>query len=350
MLKQLNADPMTIAIWSDATTCVDLGDVFCKAPPDKPNGFFEVKEGVMNDKIFELFKVKGSPEQIAGKIETFVEENGPKALRQLERVVRQRTLYNQVMDIVEKERGFDPRRKVEVIIGESRVALQTYDPELQDAIDAAAGKPILRCIDQCLWVYVDGDPEKSPQQKVEEFRAGVQTAAPQALLWIDQQFEGKLSFEAILLEANLETPEAIPLFLRQLKPETIRDVLLGRLMRSVFLFLDWKELTMIVKAQGGELEWSNFKEGRRQQAKPVAQRFLTIGGRVPRIRLENGNYIDGFSKLYRIYFDGISPSSIVAQYIEALHEPVPFSRENESDRESGPNHPSEANGLKSEGE
>jgi hypothetical protein len=26
LLKQLNADPMTIAIWSDATTCVDLGD------------------------------------------------------------------------------------------------------------------------------------------------------------------------------------------------------------------------------------------------------------------------------------------------------------------------------------
>jgi hypothetical protein len=297
----------------------------------------------MNDKIFELLKVKGSPEHIAGEIGTFVEENGPKALKQLERVLRQRTLYNQVMDIVEKDRGFDPRREAEVIIGESQVALQTYDEELQDAIDAADGKPVLRCIDQCLWVYVDGDPEKSLQQKIEGFRVGMQTSAPQALRWLGEQFEGKLSFEAILLEANLDTPEAIPLFLRQLKPETIRDVLIGRLMRSVFLFLDWKELTAIVKAQGAALEWSSFKEGRRQQAKPLAQRFLTIGGRVPRIRLETGNYIDGFSKLYRIYFDGIAPSSIVAQYIEALHEPVPLSPENESDRElSGPNDPTEA--------
>jgi len=181
-----------------------------------------------------------------------------------------------------------------VIIGESQVDLQTYDRELQDAIDAAVGKPILRCIDRCLWVYVDGNREKSPQQKIEEFRVAIRTAAPQALPWIDQQFEGKLSFEAVTLETNLEIPEAIPLFLRELKPETIRDVLLGHLMRSVFLFLDWKELTAMVKEQEAEMEWSSFKEGRRQQAKPFAQRLLTIGGRVPRIRFESGNYIEGF--------------------------------------------------------
>jgi hypothetical protein len=212
--------------------------------------------------------------------------------------------------------------------------LQTYDRELQDAIDAAVGKPLLRCIDRCLWVYVDGNREKAPQQKIEEFRAAIRTAAPQALPWIDQQFEGKLSFEAVTLETNLEIPEAIPLFLRELKPETIRDVLLGHLMRSVFLFLDWKELTAMVKEQGAEMEWSSFKEGRRQQAKPFAQRFLTIGGRVPRIRLESGNYIDGFSKLCRIYFDGITPSSIVAQYIEVLHEPLVLSPENDPDTDT----------------
>jgi hypothetical protein len=117
-------------------------------------------------------------------------------------------------------------------------------------------------------------------------------------------------------------------------------VLLGRLMNSVFLFLDWRELTAMVREQGAELAWSSFKEGRRQQAKPYAQRFLTIGGRVPRIRLENGNYIDGFSKLYRIYFDGITPGSIVAQYIEVLHEPAPFlSGDGADGQASGPNEP-----------
>jgi hypothetical protein len=34
LLEQLNADPMTIAVWTDATSCV-VGDIYCKAPPDK---------------------------------------------------------------------------------------------------------------------------------------------------------------------------------------------------------------------------------------------------------------------------------------------------------------------------
>lgn len=93
-------------------------------------------------------------------------------------------------------------------------------------------------------------------------------------------------------------------------------------MNSVFLFLDWRELTKTVEREGAELTWSSFKEGRRQQAKPAEQRFLTIGSRVPRIAVKDGNYIDGFSKLYRIYFDGITPRSIVAQYVESLHEPI----------------------------
>ena len=322
LLQQLNADPMTIAVWTDATTCVDVGDIYCKAPPGRPNGFMEVKEGVMSDKIFELIKVKGAPEYIAGEIDTFVEENGPKALKQLERFLRQRVRYNEVMDIVENERGFDSRREAEVVIGESHVALQTYDSQIQEAIDASTSEPVLRCADGCLWIYVDREPAKRTSQKIEEFREAVKAAAPEALPWIEEQFEGKLSFEAIPLEANIEIPEAIPLFLRELRTETIRDILLGGLMNSVFLFLDWRELTKIVETEGAELTWSSFKEGRRQQAKPAEQRFLTIGSRVPRISVKDGNYIDGFSKLYRIYFDGITPRSIVAQYVESLHEPI----------------------------
>jgi hypothetical protein len=154
---------------------------------------------------------------------------------------------------------------------------------------------------------------------------------------MDQQFDGKLSFEAISLEANLGTPEAIPLFLRQLKPETIRDVLLGRLMGSAFLFLDWKELTMIVKAQGAELEWSSFKEGRRQQAKPFAQRLLTIGGRVPRIRLEKEKLrrrvFEALPYLLRRHFSQLDRCSIHRGVARSRHI---FAREGIGQREPQP--------------
>ena len=124
--------------------------------------------------------------------------------------------------------------------------------------------------------------------------------------------------EAIPLEGNLYTPEVLPLFLRPLRAETIRDVLLGDLMDCVYMFLDWRELSAMVQEQGAELNWSSFKDGRREQAKPYGQRKLTIGERVPRFQTKDGRFIEGFSKIYRIYFDGITPSSIVAQYVEML--------------------------------
>lgn len=39
LFNNLNSDPMTIAIWSDATTCVDLGDIFCKSLSGSPAAF-----------------------------------------------------------------------------------------------------------------------------------------------------------------------------------------------------------------------------------------------------------------------------------------------------------------------
>jgi hypothetical protein len=321
LLENLNTNPQSIAIWTDATTCVDVGDIFCRAPSGEPNGFLEVKEGAMNDKILELLKAKGSPVEIAMHIDVFVQENGPKALKQLERVIRQRTRYNEVLDIVQYEKGYDSRRDAEVIIEESTVALESYDADLQTIIDQAGESPVLRSVDRCLWIYVDRNRAKSPAQKIEDFREALQKTVPDALPWIERNFEGKLPFEAIPLEGNLYTPEAVPLFLRPLRAETIRDVLLGNLMDSVYLFLDWRELGTMVQEQGAELVWSTFKQGRREQAKPYGQRMLTIGERVPRFQTADGHFVEGFSKIYRIYFDGFTPSSIIAQYVEILQAP-----------------------------
>jgi hypothetical protein len=325
LLNRLNSDPMTISIWSDATTCVDVGDIFCRSHSGKPSGFFEVKGGVMNDRILDLMQAKGTPDEIVTQIETFAATYGEKAVKQLERVVRQRHQYNQIMDIIEEDQGYDPRRGAEVAIEESSAQLHSYDQELEAILDTAYTEgPILRCIDRCLWVYVDRNQDKSPDQKVQEFQAALNQTSPDTLPWIEEHFAGKLPFQPVLLEENLDCPEAIPLFLRPLKAETIRDVLFDGLMHSVYLFLDYKALGEIVAEQGADLAWSTFKEGRTQQAKPKGQRLLTIGERVPRIQLPNGSYIRGFSKLYRVFFDGITPSSIVAQYIEMMtsHETV----------------------------
>jgi hypothetical protein len=320
-LENVNADPMTIAVWSDATTCVDLGDVVCRSFSGKLNGFLEVKEGVVNDRILELMAVKGTQEEIVDRIIAFAEEHGGRALKQLERVARQRQRYNQFMDILDEDHGFDPRRQAEVTLQESTIPIKHYDLELQEIIESSQAEVVLRCIDRCLWVYVDRDRLKSIENKIENFERSLTEARPASMRWFREFFGGKEPFAPVVVEANLSCPEAVPLFLRQLEPETIRDLLMGKLMFSVYLFLDWYELGRMIAEMGGELVWSTVKEGRRARAKPMAQRVLTFGERIPRIQLPDGNFVEGFAKIYRILFEGITPSTIVAQYVELLRFP-----------------------------
>ena len=328
-LEQVNADPLTIVIWSDATTCVDVGDIVCRSFSGGLNGFIEVKEGVMNDRILDLMAVKGTPEEIVAQIGAFAEEHGSKAVKQLERVVRQLERYNRVMDILDEDHGFDPRREAEITIHESKIPVEQYDRELQLIIDSSKNGSVLRCIDRCLWVYADRDQSKSVEQKVEHFQEAFTLASPASMQWFRQQLGEAEPFAPVAVEDNLTCPEAIPLFLRQLEPETVRDLLIGKLMFSVFLFLDWYELGRMIAEMGAELVWSTVKEGRRALAKPMARRPATFGGRIPRIQLPDGNFVEGLSKIYRILFEGITPATIAAQYVELLKLP-PTAREDGS--------------------
>jgi hypothetical protein len=326
LIDNLNADPLTVAIWSDATSCVDVGDIVCRSLSDKPSGFFEVKEGRMNDRILELLTVKGTSEELVKEITAFADEHGPKALKQLERVIKQHQTYNQFLDIIEHDRGFDPRRGADVAIHETATPLKSYDRELQLIIDASADGPILRCIDRCLWVYVDRDPSKHPEEKIASFARELTGASPTTLQWFKKHFGENEPFGPIALEGNLTCPEAIPLFSRQLEPDTVRDVLIGKLMFCVFLFVDWYEFGRIVVDLGAELVWSSAKAGRSERAKPKPQRHLTIGNRIPRVQLSDGNYVEGFSKIYRVLFEGVTPTSVAAQYVDFLrstHTPPP---------------------------
>ena len=317
-LEEVNADPLTIVIWSDATTCVDVGDIVCRSFSGELNGFFEVKEGAMNDRILDLMALKGTQPELEEHLGAFAKEHGLKALKQLERVVRQRERYNRFMDILDGDHGFDPRREAEVTVRGTSIPTEHYDLELQQIIDSSKDEVVLRCIDRCLWVYVDRDRSKSVEQKIEGFQRAFTKASPSSMQWLREQFGEAEPFAPVVVEGNLTCPEAIPLFLRQLEPETIRDLMMGKLMFSVYLLLDWYELGRMIAEMGAELVWSTVKEGRKHGAKPIALRPLTFGERFPRIQNADGKFVEGYAKVYRILFEGITPSTIAAQYVEIL--------------------------------
>jgi hypothetical protein len=322
-LAHANADPQTIVIWSDATTCVEVGDIVCKSFSGELNGFIEVKEGVMNEKILDLMFTKSTEEEIISRIASFEEQHGPRAMKQLDRVVRQHQRHQQVTDILHRDHGFHPHRQAEVRISESIVPVESYDDQLQQIIDRSVNDIVLQCIDRGLWVYADRTPSKSVDEKIKDFEQALSSACPVSMRWLRQHLGAGEPFPAVPVEENLFCREAIPIFLRPLEPETIRDLLIGTLMHSVFVYFDWCAFGQMIADLGAQLTWSTAKEGRRTNAKPEPQRRATFGGRIARIVLPDGHFVEGLSKIYRILFDGITPSTIAAQYVEQLKRGLP---------------------------
>lgn len=51
---------------------------------------------------------------------------------------------------------------------------------------------------------------------------------------------------------------------------------------------------------------------------PHEKRTVVIGNRIPVVSLSTGEKLEGYSKIYRVFFEGILPSVIAAQYVEML--------------------------------
>jgi hypothetical protein len=237
-------------------------------------------------------------------------------------------VLNQVIDILESDEGFDPYRQAYIRVQETRTIVQGYDKAIVDAIEQSSDRPVLRCIDRCLWLYVDQRPANTPQEYLEAFTAALFGLSPSIRDWNRVQCESDILVGAVALDANLFVPEAVPLLLRQLPPNVIRDILLGGLKGRVLLYLDWVEFGHVIEDLGAQLTWSSRKAGRAQTSKPYPKRSMTVGERVPRIQLPDGRYVGGLSKVYRILFDGMLPSVIAAQYVEFLqHMELPSAGE-----------------------
>jgi hypothetical protein len=75
-LETINAEPLSLGLWTDATSCVDVGDILQVDRKTGKISILEVKEGSVND---EIFKLPPCPHAI----HLFVEKHGQKGLKQL---------------------------------------------------------------------------------------------------------------------------------------------------------------------------------------------------------------------------------------------------------------------------
>src|SRR5712691_5321738 len=120
-LSEIYADPHTMAVWNDCTTCVDIGDIFAVNKITGECRFVEVKAGDVNREVSKAL------ESGAAARTEFIEKYKEAGRRQLERFERQHVVAEQVLHILREEKGFDLFAKHEISIVETKTPAISYD-------------------------------------------------------------------------------------------------------------------------------------------------------------------------------------------------------------------------------
>jgi len=310
---------MNLAIWTDATSCIDVGDIlFC----DKKNfrvACIELKEGITNLEIEQI--IESGCERA---IYFFLRKHGEKGKKQFERTIRQCQKYSQALNLIESDIGYDPKLREKLTLREVNTPTEYYHKELGELIDSTRKKGFsISLVDKCLWLFAYDKTKFSYTNMIREFSKRVLSQdVGQLKKWL---FKFSLAQDSLRLypiyhlSNQLKTPEALPIYLFQISSLNVLDILLNNII--VLMFIDWNELKKIFEEKEIELTWSSKKEGRKEKTKPIFKRALIIGERIPILKMGKIDRWMGQGAILKMCYEGIRPKCIVDQYYEA-YEPL----------------------------
>jgi hypothetical protein len=315
-LATLNANPLGLALWNDATSVLDIGDVTYVPDGMRPDPMFiELKEGQVNAEILDLMELEGA--EFDAGFPAFAEKRGKSGVKQFRRVLRQKQTATQVRELLQLQRGMDPAtgREIEIVdVGPDAVP---YDAGVRQILHRAleSGSEVVELVEDCVWVYANGNPGIDHANAVQRFQSVLEergvpipSAAAQAVARRDRD-------RIVPLDWGHYQPLAKPLLLRQFEPEVIGSLIGGRLMYKVFLYLDWSRFANLVTRTGARFAWSSEKEGRRAAAEPEAVRPALFGGRLAQIQVEDVTMYVTDPSLVQLYFDGLPPKALIERSV-----------------------------------
>lgn len=316
-LAQLNADPKVIAIWNDATSCVDLGDITCVRVHQAMEPFFvELKEGKVNAAVLEL--LRADDDEFGRKLQEFTKLYGKKGVAQFNRVTRQKAITAQAITLLQDEHGTDPVTGHELSVTEIPVAPNTYDRALNRILVEASNRAaeVTEAIEGCLWVHASQTKALNRYEARRHFRDFIASRFPQLQLQ-RQQLDPRDHDRIVCLNECFTPPLAKPIFLRTLDADKIGSVIYGELMFKVFFYLDWEAFGVIIREEGGEFGWSSAKIARRARALKRELQPVIAGGRVPQVKVGPTTVSITEPMLVQLFFDGLTPRVMAKTIVEA---------------------------------
>ncbi len=140
-IASINANPMSIAIWNDATTCVDLGDLTYVRDGSRPNvEFLELKEGRVNDEVVELIHIDES--EFEARFAEFAAKRGKAGLNHYKRVLRQNEINKQALTLLSEDKGINPVTGIDTrVLDLGDIGSETYDAAMGEVLQEALEGP-----------------------------------------------------------------------------------------------------------------------------------------------------------------------------------------------------------------
>lgn len=327
-LGRMNADPFTIAIWNDATSCIDIGDISSFRFADGPWHFTEVKGGTVNEKVAGLMG-RMHHSSFSDELDHFASSYGMKGLDQAVRYAKQAILAEQALGILRDEEGIEPVTSERINVLTLTVLDEFYDDQLGHLIDRAMSKGSAETtlIDDCLHIHVDGRRSADRMSVIRAFHDQLNSRNSYYSTHSRNRIRNCDLGGIASLNNNLMMPIAKPLYIRSLTPEQVGQIAIGDLMNRVHFFLDMDAFGELLSQEGARFSWSTRKEARRLCAKPPDKRHSVVHfGRIPQYEVEGVTGPITDSNLSRVLFDGLTPRVMAKQLVESsvqfgkLHE------------------------------
>lgn len=210
----INEYPESVALISDLTTFVQIGDIYALIP-GQGRIIYEVKEGDENKRLADfMHSFFLNPRE--KDMFKFLENNSEKSIKQFERMMRQASRMSHVSAVMADGSNTDPDTGKLVVIPDQPLIIDSWEEELCNLMDSPQGKGWgIHVVDECLFIgcYFDN---------------GLNGGHILFNNWFDSSGATKNSPRSTLFD-SMHLPLALPLFNKPISEEKIFDLLFGRL-------------------------------------------------------------------------------------------------------------------------
>lgn len=303
LIGELNSDPLKFAMWADATSFIDAGDVLVIDPLSGSHQLMEVKQ--QGEGIWAFSSQ--APKEGIREFQASIAGPANKAEAKTQRLRRQLARMQKIEEVIRKDTGTDPFLNLPVFIADSKLEERNFHEELSALMARARNERYaLQMIDECLWVGVFYD--HNPKLRL-DFAMSAATEFSDG---------SKAQFQEITERALAETQIytrmaghwlALPVFAFEMPDEDVLHLISG--IAKVRMYFHWEAWGKLLEKLGGQFRWLSDKEYRSTVERGSIEKPDKFTKGVPYVTFGDNSFVPPSTHMIRIFTDMLRPSVLV---------------------------------------